>query len=193
MSTSLTYNAPVNFLIDQTLGYNLDPQTQAAFQSVIRTLNQIILTFVNNCGIGSQNTDTWPNIAGTSSTVLASNMQRFYVTASEDILQSALVSLWNSGGQLLVKNANATDNTAICDGFCSTPDGIAAGAVGEIILHNGVITGAGLTPATRYWLGTAPGEVTTVPPGVVGNVEQYVGIALGSGDLYFVCSSWIQH
>lgn len=154
---------------------------------------QAIRAFVDYCGIGPQNFVNWSLLAGNPRTLLAGNLNRLYVVASEAIAQGAAVSLFNSAGVLNVRNANATNNTKICDGFCSTPGGIAAGASGEIILNNGVASIGGLTIGQRYWLSTTNGLIANVPAVAAGNIEQYLGIAISSTTFSFNVSNWLQH
>lgn len=189
----LSYNAPINFFIPQQPPVGIPEELKPAFQTLYNALQQIILALVNNCGIGPQNTIDWPQLAGLPTTLLFGNMGRFYVTASENIQQGAMVNLYNNAGSINVRNANATNNTKPAHGFCSTAGGILAGAVGEVTLLQGVATITGLTVGTRYYLSTTNGLVTNVAPVAAGNIEQYIGIAITGNTLLTNIGYWIQH
>ena len=74
------------------------------------------------------------------------------------------------------------------------PDGIVSGDYGEVTLMQGLSQAhSGLTIGSRYYLSTTPGALTTTAPVAVGNIEQFVGIALSDNLLYFNSGTWIQH
>lgn len=197
MSGGITsqYNSPIDFRLSQSVinEGNIDPGSRAAIEELYAFGFQVIRAFVDYCGIGSQNFNNWPLLAGNPKTLLVGNLNRLYVVASENIIQGAAVSLVNTAGILNVRNANATNNTRICDGFCSSPGGINAGSPGEIILNNGIASIGGLTLGARYWLSIINGLITAVPPVAAGNIEQYVGIAISPTILSFNISNWFQH
>lgn len=187
----LSYSAPVDFRITQTPPDGLPPNVKGAFEEVYNAFQQVIQSFVNNCGIGPQPISLWPLLAGNSSTILASNMGRLYVIASEAIAAGAAVSLFLNAGILKCRNANGTNNTKPVDGFASAV--IAAGDVGEIVVGSGIAVIAGLVIGTRYFLSTVNGLITNVPPVAAGNIEQYIGIAVDGTHLFFNLGYWIQH
>lgn len=194
MASSATYNSPVSFFIAQSPPVDIsDPEAAKAFSELYNAVQNIIQVFISNCGIGPQLPGLWAQFAGNPATLITGNLNRLYVVASELIVFGAAISLVNTAGVLNVRNANATNNTRICDGFCSTPGGIAAGAAGEVQLMGGVATISALTIAQRYWLSTTAGLVTNVAPVAAGNVEQYLGIAIDANDLFFNTQAWIQH
>lgn len=194
-SVSGGYTAPIDFRIGQT------PPPVASFDDVnsingeiYASLQQMINALVNYCGIGPQLASNWSLLAGSSRTLLSANLRRFYAVAAENIGQGAIVSLVGSGGAVQVRNANATNNTRIADGFCSTSGGITAGAAGEVILGSGVVAINGLTPGQRYWLATTNGLIQNVPATAAGNVEQILGIAIDATHFWFNTNGfWIQH
>jgi hypothetical protein len=188
-----SYSSPVDFRIPQGPPDGLPPAITGAFEEVYNTMQQFILAFVNNCGIGQQRPNDWSALAGSPSTILANNMGRLYVLASENIAFGAAINLFNNGGVLGARNANATNNTKPCDGFCSTSGGITAGSVGEVIVCGGTTTITGLVLGTRYYLSTSNGQVTAVAPVAAGNIEQYLGVALSTTTLLFNIGYWIQH
>lgn len=189
------YNSPIDFRLGQTVldEANIADGSRPAFNELYSFGFQVIRAFIDYAGIGSQNFNQWGLLAGNPKTLLAGNLNRLYVTASESISQGAAISLFNNGGALGVRNANATNNTKICDGFCSSSGGISAGGVGEVILNSGLTFIGGLTIGQRYWLSTANGIITNVPPVAAGNVEQYLGIAISTTAFSFNLSNWFQH
>lgn len=197
MSGGITsqYNSPIDFRLSQSVinEGNIDPGSRAAIEELYAFGFQVIRAFVDYSGIGSQNFSNWSLLAGNPKTLLAGNLNRLYVIASETIVQGAAISLFNNAGVLNVRNANATNNTRICDGFCSSPGGILAGSPGEIIRSNGVASIGGLTIGQRYWVSIINGLIVAVPPVAAGNIEQYVGIAISSTVLSFNISNWFQH
>lgn len=197
MSGGITsqYISPIDFRLSQSVinESQIDPGSRPAIEELYSFGFQVIRAFVDYCGIGSQNFSNWSLLAGNPKTLLAGNLNRLYVIASETIIQGAAISLFNNGGALNVRNANATNNTRICDGFCSSPGGIIAGSPGEIILNSGVAFIGGLTIGARYWLSTTAGLIIAVPPVAAGNIEQYLGIAISATALSFNLSNWFQH
>lgn len=191
-TSNLHYNAPTDFRIQQTPPDEIPTEYKAAFNQIYSSIQQLILTLVTNCGIGPRDFSQWAALSGNPITLLASNLNRLYVTVAETIPYGAAINLYNSGG-LTGRKANATNNTKPAHGFCSTPGGIAIGASGEMILHVGTIQIAGLTPGASYYLSTTDGLITNSPPVAAGNIEEYVGVAVSSTVLAFNTGAWLQH
>lgn len=194
--SAFNYNSPVSFFVSQNPPDALKeehPVIYAAFSELYNAMQQVILTFINNCGIGPQPAVQWDQIAGNPITVLCGNLRRFYVFATENIQLGAMVSLWNDGAGIKARNANATNNTKPMDAYCSSPAGILAGHSGEVTLSTGLAIINGLTPGQRYWLAISDGQVQNAPPVAAGNIEQYLGIALDTTHLYINAHYWIQH
>lgn len=191
-TANFQYNAPTDFRIAQ-LPEGLPPEQQAAFSQIYSAIQQIIFSLVNNCGVGPRNVNQWVELNGNTTTVLQGNLSRFYIQATELIPFGAAVNLFNSGGTLLARNANATDGTKPCRAFCTTSGGIAAGAVGEVQVALGTIPIAGLIPGSSYWLSTTNGLIVNGAPAAAGNLEQYVGFALSTTILAFNVGAGIQH
>jgi hypothetical protein len=188
-----SYNSPLDFRIAQSPPDNIPPEVRGVLLEIYAGMQQVIKALVDECGIAQQNFSLWPELSGSSSTIKASNMRRLYVQASEDIALGAMVNLHNVAGNLRARNANATNNTKPSDGFCNTVGGIIAGEVGEIILACGVATVLGLTVGSRYFLSTSNGLVTATAPVAAGNIEQYIGVALSTTQLFVNTGYWIQH
>jgi len=190
----INYSSPVNFFIPQKIPDQVPDELKPVFSQLYNSMQQIILALINNCGIGPQIASDWPQLNGLPATVLQNNMGRFYAQAVEDIPFGAAINLVDSGAGIVnLRNANATNNTRSCHGFCSTSAGIPNGAIGEVILGSGTASIGGLTPGTNYWLSTSNGQIVNGRPVAAGNIEQYVGVALTTNILYFNVSGYIQH
>lgn len=189
------YSSEVDFRIGQTPPDNLSPELRAALSEVYASFQLVISAFIDNCGISQQLPSIWAQMAAQAqaSTLKAGNLNRLYVVASENIAFGAAISLHNVAGVLNVRNANATNNTKACDGFCTTTGGILAAAAGEVMLHSGITTIAGLVVGTRYYLSTVNGLVSNAAAVAAGNIEQYLGIAITTTQLFFNTQYWIQH
>lgn len=196
-----SYSAPLDFRIGQVPPPKLnDPDSKVQQTGIIAALNdiyffasQVIRAFVDYCGIGPQLASNWSAFAGNPVTLLSGNLNRLYVTAEEDVLFGAAISLHSLTGSLTIRNADATDNSRPCDGFCSTPNGILSGAVGEVQLHSGVAFVGGLTIGARYYLSAVAGNYSATPAVGAGNIEQYLGVAITPTQLAFNSQYWIQH
>ncbi len=106
------------------------------------------------------------------------------LTASENIAAGALVNLHNVAGAAQMRNANATDNTKPAHGFVKVA--VLAAAANKFYGAGQIDTAlSGLTPGDVYYLDTASGGVTTVPPSSSGNLVQEVGQALSASQLAF--------
>jgi hypothetical protein len=189
-----TYNLPLDYRITPVPAPEAGSNPQVTFTIIYYAIQQILRTFVQFCGVGPRSVGDWAILAGSPSTLLRGNLGRLYVEASETIAANALISLHNAAGSLRVRNANATNNTRPADGYCSTENGILIGAVGEVVLSSGVISDlVGLVVGQRYYLTTANGQFAVAPAVAAGNIEQYIGIAITTTDLYFNTAYWIQH
>lgn len=177
-STSLAYNSPVSFFIGQQPPEGLPDNVKGPFAEVYNSIQQIIQALINNAGIGPQPVTIWPLLAGSSSSLLAGNLNRFYVMASETILLGAAINLFNNAGAINARNANTSVSTKICHGFCTTPGGIASGTVGEVQLGRGLATITGLTAGTEYYLDINNGQIAL-------SGTQKVGIGINSNTLLF--------
>lgn len=191
---ALAYNSPLNFFLGRDPPADLPPEVQAAVTELYNAVQQVIQALVNNCGIGPQSLSVWPQLVGSPSTLLAGNLRRFYVTASEDILDGSVVNLFTNAGVINARNANSTNATRPADGFCTTGGGIAAGSIGEVQLGAGLATVSGLTPGQRYWLAPTNGQVQAAPDTTAGHIEQVIGVAIDAANLWVNLSPfWLQH
>jgi len=106
------------------------------------------------------------------------------ITASEAIAAGALINLWTDGGNIAMRNANATDTTKSSDGFVKVA--VSSGATAPYFA-NGETNDAlsGLTPGATYYLDTTAGQITATPPATSGNGLQTVGKALSASELAY--------
>lgn len=192
MST-VNYSSP-NFGIPQVIPADMPPGLIPYLKPLYIAFQNTIQTLIRFTGIAPRNAADLLTSINDPTALLANNTHRFYTQATENIAFGALISLTASLGILAVRNANATDNTKPCDGFCNALAGLSAGQVGEIILTDGLIVSlSGLVPGTRYYLSTIGGTLTTSPPVAAGNLQQSVGIALTATDFRFILGQQIQH
>ncbi len=189
MSGSGGYSSP-NFVIPYAVPANTPPQFMGLVSPIYIAFQNIIQTLINFCGIAPRNSTQLLSSLNDPTACLANNVHRFYTEATETIAQGSPINLYASSGVLFVRNASATNNTKQADGFCSQSGGITAGAVGEVILGDGVATTSGLTPGTRYYLGTTAGSYSATAPSAAGNISQPLGIALTSTALKFQTSGF---
>lgn len=189
----VAYNSPINFMINQTVPGSPDPGSVAALTQLYQAMQQVIQAFVSNCGIGPQLASQFSLLNGNPRTLLSGNLTRLYVITSENIVQGAIINLYSNSGVLTARNANATNNTKIADGFCSQIGGITSGQIGEVQLMTGVAFIGGLTVGQRYWLSLTNGLIQNAPPTASGNVEQYLGIAITTTAFFLNIGAWIQH
>lgn len=106
-------------------------------------------------------------------------------TASEAIGAGKHINFWDNGGTFSMRLAD-NSNGRQADGYVT--EAVANGAVGTAYPLDGTNAQlTGLTPGTRYWLGTA-GGVTGTPldetdAGNVNKVSQYLGVAKSATEL----------
>lgn len=188
------FSLPFNLALSDSVINQLPPELRGVFSDIFNAITQIQYVFHAYIGIGQHFSSDWAALPY-SKTLHQASQTRLYVQATEAINYGYAISLVDSGGALKVRNANATNNTRPCHGFCTTQGGIALNAYGEIILFVGLLPGlAGLTRATRYFLSTTNGLITNVAPVAAGNIEQPVGIAPATDALIFnVGLDFIQH
>jgi hypothetical protein len=104
------------------------------------------------------------------------------ILSSENLVAGNLVNIWNNAGQFKVRKADAAVVGKEASGFVLA--NVSTGQPAQVQLE-GTITGlSGLLPG-RYYLSTAPGEVTSTPPTLAGNVLQYIGDAISPTSLTF--------
>lgn len=180
-NANFQYNAPTDFRIAQTTPDEVPQEYKAAFSQIYGAIQQVIFTLVNNAGIGPRNAGQWADLAGSAVTLLAGNLNRFYVQGAESISAGAAVSFVNVAGTLQAVNAVATSSTTPAIAFCTAPDGIDIGIFGEVQIVAGTVAIGGLTPGASYYLSNTPGLISPTP----GTLAQYLGFAISSSVLAF--------
>lgn len=179
--------------------YTMPSSVPVALQPVIKpiylALQSLIQTLINYCGIEARAPSAILTSSNDPAAYLAANVHRFYCIANEAIIQGAAVNLFNFGGSLAARNANATDNTKPAIGYCSQVGGLLSGQVGEFVLVDGMVTvsAGGLVPGAGYYLSTTPGAYTSVAPVALGNISQQLGFAVNSNTLLFRLGALVQN
>lgn len=185
-------DSPIQLTLPQ-VAQGMPKDIQPFFQDLYDAIYQLQLAFVNYAGVAPQPKSVWSQILA-SQTVLAQNMDRTYLQATETIATAAMVNVFNSGGIAKVQNANATTGAKPCHGYCNVAGGGVAGDFLEIIMFKGLCTlFSGLTPGQEYFLSTVAGSIQTVKPVAAGNIEQFLGVALDANSLFFNSHYRIQH
>jgi hypothetical protein len=110
------------------------------------------------------------------------------IIASEAISATApFVNIYNNGGVVTCRNANATNATKPVCGFVTTS--VSSGGM-AIIYNVGIITGlSGLTGGLVY-LSTTNGTATNTPPSTAGNIIQPLGTAISATTIRVNISSF---
>lgn len=185
-------NQGPNFNLPQSPPDSIPKELKPLFQPIYNTLQNFVNVLIYYAGIAPRPPAAIIASDGDPTSVLANNMGRFYVQATEAILQGAPINLYNFGSICAVRNASSAASRQ-SDGFCSTTGGIASGVIGEVVLGEGTATVAQvLVPGTRYFLGTG-GTYATVGSSAAGTINQSLGVALTSSVLYFRQGQAIQN
>jgi len=105
------------------------------------------------------------------------------VVTSENLAAGNLVNVWNDGGTLKARKADATAEGKEANGF------VLAGVTSPtaaLVYFDGIITGlSSLTPGARYYLDTTAGGIVSTALTGSGNVDQFVGVAVSDTELSF--------
>lgn len=124
----------------------------------------------------------WP-LLPLQSTNRQANISVIYVKAFENISSGALCKLTVDSGELVAINANATTGDEV---HCFNAGGVTAGSFGRFYQPNCIHGGySGLTIGTTYWLSTTDGALTATMPTTTGHIQQKVGYALSTTELFF--------
>lgn len=192
---SLSYNNPTQLQIPRQFDPDAVPDANLRHicNELLQFINNIAFSMNVDAGVGSRVISQWQMLAGSSTTLLANNHNRLYAVAGEALAYGDIVNIYDNAGVLNVRKADATTNAKPADGFNNTPQNLAIGDVGEFILAHGILPATGLTIGQRYFLSTTAGIMSTTPAVAVGNIEQYLGVAISSTALFFNSQYWIQH
>lgn len=110
---------------------------------------------------------------------------------SETLAAGAFVNIWNDGGTMKVRNADATVNAFEAHGFVKAlfthPTTATVYGPGEL---NDAKTG--LTLGAVYFLGTTAGAIQTTAPSATGEIVQRLGTAKSATAIRFLDSTVIK-
>lgn len=105
------------------------------------------------------------------------------IASSEALSSSDLVNVWNDGGTVKVRKADGTTVGKEANGYVLA--GVSSGANATVYFDDEITGLSSLTPGTRYYLHTTPGQLTDTPPSATGNVVQCVGVAVSATSIIF--------
>lgn len=106
------------------------------------------------------------------------------VPAGEDLTARNFVHLYNDGGTLKARKADATDNTRPAAAFIAA-DALTGQDV-TVYFGGNVLTGlSGLTPGAVLYLSETAGGITATPVSGAGKLSQEVGRALSATSMIF--------
>lgn len=107
------------------------------------------------------------------------------VVASEALNAGDLVNLFDNGGTINMRKADASQANAAyaADGYVLAA--VAAGAAGTCYFDDTISGLSGLTVGATYFLSATPGGVTATPPNTPGQCVQPVGKAVSATELVF--------
>lgn len=104
--------------------------------------------------------------------------------ASENLTAGDFVNLWNDGGTMKVRKADATTNAKPADGFVLA--GVTAPANATVYRLSQTNTArSGMTLGAEYFLSTTAGGITTTAPSANGNIVQRIGVAHSATEIVF--------
>jgi len=108
--------------------------------------------------------------------------------ASENLSAGNLVNIWNDGGTMKVRKADAANGYAV-HGFVSS--GVTSPADATVYLE-GTITGlTSLSLGARYYLSATAGLATATPVSTAGYFSQYIGVAVSATEIAFEADDYI--
>lgn len=156
------------------------------FLTIIAGIRSLVSAKDSSAGAG----DAGAIVALDSAGKIASNMMpngigadSRVVATSENLAAGDLVNLWDDGGTLKARKADATAAGKEAHGFTEAAVTSPANAT---VIFDGTIAGlSGLTIGAKYFLATTGGAITTTAPSTVGNVIQPVGVAASATELVF--------
>lgn len=157
-----------------------DTVGQQEMTYVFNALRTLATRLDETTGALSPPVSDWPSISPISAN-LGDNIYKFYAIASVNILFGMFVTFVNAGPTTInARPAQANAVTEVASGFCTDPNGVAAGQWGEFIVGPGINYGiGGLTPGNHYFLSpTTPGLITATQPTTPGQIIQLCGRAI---------------
>lgn len=173
-----------------------DPIVQQEITYAFNALRTLASQIDKTTGALSPIASTWSTIDPANS-ILGNNTNKFYAVCASAIGYGAFVNFTNlSATKVQARPAQANGFAKAAAGFCATPGGFAAGAIGEFVVGPGVNFGiSGLTPGNWYFLDptSATGQVTATQPTTPGQIVQLCGIAIQADRLLVgSLTNWLQ-
>lgn len=174
---------------------HLPQDVKPSIDAILMAFNLLLVGMNRYCGVVSllQQYGSLDAAITIDMSVLINNMTRCMLPTSENIANGAMITVYDVAGVPTARNANATDGTKPCMGFCNTAGGVLLGNDGEFNLGMGIAPTAGATIGQPYWLSTVNGVIANAPAVAAGNIEQFVGWAFSATKLFYNCAGWIRH
>lgn len=111
------------------------------------------------------------------------------VVTSENLAARDLVNLYNNGGVITARKADADNNMPV-HGYVT--QAVTSPAAVDVYF-DGIISGfVGLTPGARQYLSTTAGGRTETPPSGSTNLVQYIGLAVSATEIEFDPEDYIR-
>ena len=156
------------------------------FLSLVAGVQKLIAPIITSAGAadGGKMVKTDPATGKLDPSVMPSGLgaDQSILPASED-LTNGPVNIWNDGGTVKVRKANASDASKPVSGFVNAA--VTSGN-NATVLHDGTISGlTGLTPGAECFLSTTGGQVTHTAPSTAGQVIQSVGRAKSETEVVY--------
>lgn len=165
----------------------------AAVRLFLTGMHTLLKAMEDNLGISQKDVSLW-NVLLPNDTLKRQNLGRLYCIASEALAFGAFVHLWDDGGILKARNANATDNTRPARGYCNVTSGVGIGEECEVILSLGLLSITGIAPGQMIYTSIANGQATTVAPVAAGNITQTLGFGVKTDLAYIdIQLLYVQH
>lgn len=159
----------------------IPPELYDDFTTVHKAIKSLASGVSVYCGVDAPTAVEWAD-SPPSDTILTGNLTRMYPIADVLLVAGQLVNLYDSGGVLKARLANATLPATAAHGVCTI--GAAAGDRIEMNWLRGYCTViGGMVLGTIYYTSTTPGAIQTPAPVGVGQIQQPVGIAVSATEL----------
>ena len=112
--------------------------------------------------------------------------ETFVAPASENLAAGDIVNVYNNGGALNVRKADATTEGSEASGFVLSAVTSGANATVYFEQLNDQVTFIAGDIGGDLWLSTTAGTSTTTPPSASGNVVQKIGKVLSTSTMSFL-------
>lgn len=187
------FSSPIDLGLASTPGAGIPDEIYSEFERIYNALKILQEKLGNASGLSVLDPNNFLNSLqpAFSDSLIIQRMTPIRVQTSVALNAGDMVNLHNVAGSLRVRKADASGMGTRCHGFVNQAYLIATQAI--VFMWNGYLGGAGLVPATTYYLSaTTPGGITAVAPAVVGMIRQEIGVGLSASDLAVRLSTPIQ-